>query len=288
VRALPSPDIRSISHGAREHLHWSVPSKPAGVSFGSGSKNFLETLDFPILKGQKRDGSVHETTSRESQLADDAPKKVPYIELIAGLLVIVSLASIALYYVATRVVPGVAPVAAQGAQVAKLSDLLFYVLSGAAIVSAAGVALARNIIYSALALLGALLSTGGLYIYLSADYVAITQLLVYVGGVLVLILFAVMLTNQISDKRHTNPSTGVLPGLVLLGALVLLLGFVATKTPWKVDPVAAAAFVPTQTARTLGTVFLQEYLLPFEVASLVLLATLIGAVVVARKELKEV
>jgi len=224
-------------------------------------------------------------TSGEFPLADDAPKKIPYIELIAGLLVIVFLAAIALYFVATRVVPGVAPVAAQGAELAKISDLLFYALSGVVMVSAAGVAFARNIIYSALALLGTLLGTGALYIYLSADYVAITQLLVYVGGVLVLILFAVMLTSQISDKRHTNPSVGVLPGLALLGALLLILGFVATKTPWTVAATPAPGDLDTP--RILGSVFLREYLLPFEVASLVLLATLIGAVVVARKELKE-
>jgi NAD(P)H-quinone oxidoreductase subunit 6 len=214
----------------------------------------------------------------------EAPKKFPYVELIAGLVVVVALAAVALYFVATRVVPGVAPVAAQGASFARISDILFYVLSAVAMVSAAGVAFARSVIYAALALLACLLAMGALYIYLQADYVAITQLLVYVGGVLVLILFAVMLTSQISDKSQSNPSTGVLPGLVLLGALLLMLGFVATKTPWK----TTTPVVMESTAATLGNVFLREYLLPFEVASLVLLATLIGAVVVARKEIKEV
>jgi NAD(P)H-quinone oxidoreductase subunit 6 len=216
----------------------------------------------------------------------DAEKKPSYlVELLAGLLVIVGLAAIALYFVGTRVVPGVAPVAAEGAQLARPSDILFYALSGIAMASAAGVAFARNIIYSALSLLGALLGAGALYIYLNADYVAITQLLVYIGGVLVLILFAVMLTSHIGDKRHSNPSVGVLPGLGLLGAMLLVLGYVTTKTPWNTTTPLPAA--EEGTARTLGNLFLKEYLLPFEVASLVLLATLIGAIVVARKEIKE-
>jgi len=182
-----------------------------------------------------------------------------------------------------KVLPGLAPVATMGAELAKPSDVIFYVLAALAMVSGAGVAFSRSIIYSALALLGALLGTGALYVFLGADYVAVSQLLIYIGGVLVLILFAVMLTSRIGDK-HTNPSTGVLPGLALLVALVGVLGYVATKSPWIVK---ADALRPAQTVGTIGDLFLKEYLLPFEVSSLVLLATLIGAVVIARKEIKE-
>ena len=165
-----------------------------------------------------------------------------------------------------------------------LADLVFWGLAGLAVVSAAGVAFSRNIIYAALSLLGALLAAGGLYIYLHADFVAITQLLIYVGGVLVLILFAVMLTSRIGEQRQTNPSIGALPGVGLLVAIGAVLVYVSVRAPWKVVPDAAG---PPETARTIGDLFLGRYLLPFEVASLVLLATLIGAVVVARKEIKE-
>jgi NAD(P)H-quinone oxidoreductase subunit 6 len=183
-----------------------------------------------------------------------------------------------------QVLPGLAPVATQGAGLAKPSDLLFYVVAAVSIVSGAGVAFSKNILYAALSLLGALLGIGALFIFLNADYVAVSQLLIYIGGVLVLILFAVMLTSKIGDKSQSNPSTGVLPGIGLTIALIAVLGYVATKSPWISKPNAPN---PTQTARTIGDLFLKEYLLPFEVASLVLLATLIGAVVVARKEIKE-
>jgi NAD(P)H-quinone oxidoreductase subunit 6 len=179
---------------------------------------------------------------------------------------------------------GMAPIAASGAQHAQPSDLVFFVLAAIAMVSAGGVAFSRNIIYSALALLGTLLSTAALYIYLKAEYVAITQLLIYVGGVLVLILFAVMLTSRIDEKKHSNPSLYVFPGLGLLAALLGLTTYIAARTPWKQG---ATTLSNEDTVRTIGDVFLREYLLPFEIASLVLLATLIGAVVVARKEIKE-
>lgn len=216
---------------------------------------------------------------------DNAPrgKREYHIEVFLGFILLAVTAGFVLVMFAKTVVPGVAPVAAEGANLAKPSDLIFYALAGLAMVSSAGVAFSRNIIYSALALLGTLLGTGALYIFLNADYVAITQLLIYIGGVLVLILFAVMLTHNVGDKKHSNPSIGVAPGLGLLAALLGVLAYVAAKAPWKV----AATRMTGETAHPIGDLFLREYLLPFEVASLVLLATLIAAVVIARKEIKE-
>jgi NAD(P)H-quinone oxidoreductase subunit 6 len=164
-----------------------------------------------------------------------------------------------------------------------LRDVLFYGLAGLAVAGAACVALSRNILYSALGLLFALMGAGSIYIFLSADFLAVTQLLVYIGGVLVLILFAVMLTNRITEVNISNKSLGIGGGIALLLATAPMLIFVAVTTPW-------AQRVPAElapTTRDIGNAFLTRWLLPFELASLVLLATLIGAVVIARKELKQ-
>ncbi|MFL5318262.1 MAG: NADH-quinone oxidoreductase subunit J [Myxococcaceae bacterium] len=161
-----------------------------------------------------------------------------------------------------------------------ISTAVFYLIASSAIVSAAMVALTRSILYSALSLLGTLLSVGALYVFLSADFVAITQLMVYVGGVLVLILFALMLTSRIHTASETNPAMGRVPATVLTTVVFALLATLAFKAPWK----TSAQFVPTQTVESIGDLFLGEYLLPFEVISLLLLATLVTAVVVARKE----
>ncbi len=163
-----------------------------------------------------------------------------------------------------------------------LAAVLFYVLSAVTLLGAALVAFFRNIVYSALGLLAALLGAGSLYVMLSADFVAIAQLLVYVGGVMVLVLFAVMLTSKITEVNVSNTSFGLFGGLLLLVAVAPVLAAVALLAPWR-------AMVPGPLAPTtaeVGNALLTRWLLPFEVASLVLLATLIGAVVVARKELK--
>jgi NAD(P)H-quinone oxidoreductase subunit 6 len=163
-----------------------------------------------------------------------------------------------------------------------LPDVLFYLLAALTVAGAAGVALSRNILYSSIGLLMALLGAGSLYVFLSADFVAVTQLLVYIGGVLVLILFAVMLTNRITEVNVSNSSFGLFGGFLLFVAVAPVLLAVAALTPWNVT--APAALAPTTEA--IGHGFLTKWLLPFEVASLVLLSTLVGAVVIARKEIK--
>ncbi len=163
-----------------------------------------------------------------------------------------------------------------------LGDLLFYLFALMTVGGAAMVASSRSIVYSSVGLLAALSGAGALYVFLSADFLAITQLLVYIGGVLVLILFAVMLTSRISDVKVSNTSLGVAGGVALLACVAPVLLFIAVATPWPAGDVAPLA----ATTQAVGDGFLSRWLLPFELASLVLLATLIGAVVIARKELK--
>ncbi len=162
-----------------------------------------------------------------------------------------------------------------------LSVVAFLLLAALTLGSAGIVAFSKNIIHSALALLGTFLGIAGLYITLSADFLAATQVLVYVGGTLTLILFAVMLTSRIEDMKVSNPQTGVAAAFGLIAVALLILGKVATETTW---PSEAKPAVPS-TAK-LGHAFLGEYLLPFEVGSVVLLAAMIGSVVLARRAVK--
>lgn len=162
-----------------------------------------------------------------------------------------------------------------------LSVVAFMLLAALTLGSAGIVAFSKNIIHSALALLGTFLGIAGLYITLSADFLAATQVLVYVGGTLTLILFAVMLTSRIEDMKVSNPQTGVAAAFGLIAVALLILGKVATETTW---PSEAKPAVPS-TAK-LGHAFLGEYLLPFEVGSVVLLAAMIGSVVLARRAVK--
>ena len=164
-----------------------------------------------------------------------------------------------------------------------LSTAVFYLVAILTVGSALIVAFSRNIIYSAFSLLGTFAGVAGLYVFLGADFVAGVQLLIYVGGILVLILFAVMLTHRITDVEITNRAAGRIPALIITGLFIYLLIQTVRQTPWV--KVKEIAHQPT-TAK-IGDLFLENYLLPFELASLVLLAALIGAVVLSRKEIKE-
>jgi NADH-quinone oxidoreductase subunit J len=130
--------------------------------------------------------------------------------------------------------------------------------------------------------MGTLVGVAGLYLFIGADFLGIAQLLIYVGGILVLILFAVLLTNKIGAVSISNASVNLFLGIGGTVLLFLILAKVMLDTKW---PKIEAAVAPT-TSR-LGDAFLREYLLPFELASVVLLMALIGAMVIARRAAKD-
>jgi NAD(P)H-quinone oxidoreductase subunit 6 len=166
----------------------------------------------------------------------------------------------------------------------RLADLIFYALAFMTVAGAAGCAFSRNIIYSAWSLLFAFMGVAGLYVFLGADFPAVAQVLIYVGGILVLILFAIMLTKQIGeDPKLTNAHLALPVGAALAVVTVGTLSYMAVMAPWKLTP--KPSYEPVSAA--LGIAFLTDFLLPFEVASVVLLAALVGAVIIARKEIKE-
>ena len=164
-----------------------------------------------------------------------------------------------------------------------LGPVLFYLLAVVTIGFAAMVAFSRNIVHSAFALVGSFMGVAGVYVALAADFLAIVQILLYIGGIVVLILFAVMLTHRIADVRVSNRAVGTIPGLVVVSIVVGSMIYAVLHTDWHAAPVKD----PQPTVAAIGNAFLTTYILPFELASVVLLAALIGAVVLSRKELKQ-
>lgn len=163
-----------------------------------------------------------------------------------------------------------------------VAQAIFYFVAALTVCSAMVVAFSRNIVYSSFSLLGAFMGVVGIYVLLAADFVAMVQLLVYVGGILVLTIFAVMLTQGISDVTVSNRAVGRVPALitsVMAGAVML---FAVLKTPWHQSPVNGI----NPTTYGIGNAFLDTYALPFELASVVLLAALVGAIVISRKEVQ--
>ena len=161
-----------------------------------------------------------------------------------------------------------------------LTSFAFILVALVVLFSASFVAISSNLIYSAISLLFALFGVAGLYVFLYADFLAATQVIIYVGGILVLIIFGVMLTNKIDSKAIVSSSTNQVIGAIVFMLLLVLQFGVIFSTDWVVS-------VPQNSSGTvaqIGNLLLSKYLLPFEVVSVLLLAALIGASMLSRKD----
>ena len=168
--------------------------------------------------------------------------------------------------------------------IATTTELIcFLVLSVVVVTGALGVVLLSNIVYSAFLLGGVFMAVAGLYLLLNASFVAAAQVLVYVGAINVLILFAIMLVNKREDLKAIaglNVRRAVSGG-VCLGLPASLLVRVVVTTPWSLPGPAA---VGEEATARIGEHLFTDYLLPFEMASVLLLMAMIGAIVLARRD----
>ena len=158
-------------------------------------------------------------------------------------------------------------------------DILFYLFAIVTLVSAFFVVTNRNIVYSAFFLLFTFFGVTGIYVLLGADFVAIVQLIVYVGGILILLLFGVMLTNKITNVEIKTGTINILPASIGVGLLAGALLALLADTNWKTIPVDT----PVPTTVAIGSILLNEYVLIFELLGIILLIALIGAASIARR-----
>jgi NADH:ubiquinone oxidoreductase subunit 6 (subunit J) len=159
------------------------------------------------------------------------------------------------------------------------TELIFYLMAAAAVGGGLGVVLARNVVYAALFLLLSLLAVAAFYILLATEFLALVQILIYAGAVTILLLFVLMLTRArdvpMALDGPQKPLAAV-AGLALLGLLVTAVA----ETTWPRD-VGTITRVPFE---SIGDALFRKWAVPFEVASLVLLVALVGAIVLARPE----
>ena len=163
----------------------------------------------------------------------------------------------------------------------ELFDIVFTVFALITIVSAFVVVFSRNIMYAAFSLLFTFFGVAGLYVLLQADFLAITQVLIYVGGILVLLLFGIMLTNKVVNVDIKTGTLQTGPAMIVTAIVAgTLAGLFYSQ--WRTVP-APAGTTLTTTTTSIGQMLMTSYLFPFEVASVVLLVALIGSVMMARK-----
>lgn len=161
-----------------------------------------------------------------------------------------------------------------------IDAVIFYALAALAIVSAILVVTGRNLFHAAMFLGAYLMSVAGYYFLLDADLVGIMQVFVYVGGVVVVLLFGIMLTSQITNVRLVSAMKQRIFTFLAVAGFVGILASVFTKTAFNIVTEAA----PKDTVALAGKLFMTDYVLPFEVISVLLLAALIGAIIIARQE----
>ena len=158
--------------------------------------------------------------------------------------------------------------------------VIFWLFAVLTVGSAAVVVLARSLIYSAFSLLVTFFGVAGLYVLLGADFLAATQLLIYVGGILVLLLFGVMLTHKLYDLDLRSEVTQFPSGVMVALGLFAILAHLALNTTWSVGDGRA----PAPTTAEIGALFMGRYLMPFEAASILLLVALMGAAMIVRRK----
>lgn len=160
-------------------------------------------------------------------------------------------------------------------------DFIFYAFSGIIIGSSVVCVFHPNILYAGLSLFGAFFGVAGIYLLLGADFLAATQVLIYVGGILTLLLFAVMLSKNIYGvKFEEEKKRKIAPTLFCMILLGFLIKFIFSAH-WNI---VTPSEPPAATTHRLGTLLLTDYLLLFELSSVLLLAALIGAIVLARSK----
>ena len=158
--------------------------------------------------------------------------------------------------------------------------IAFWILAIVGVLAALGVVLLRNVFRAALSLILCFLTVAGLYVTLSADFLAAVQILIYVGAISVLIILAIMMTREVQRGSPSNRLK--IPAFVVAILFLGVLVFTVTNTPWQI---ASVPPVEPTTAALADRLFGKGgFILPVEIAPILLLAAILGAIVIAREK----
>jgi len=162
--------------------------------------------------------------------------------------------------------------------------IVFYGFAALIVASGLMTILSKKLMHSAIGLLFTFFGVAGLYAMLAADFVAVTQIMVYIGGILTLIIFGVMLTSRVSNidfKYDSLGSTSVAIGAILAFASFGFLAYLFITSEWKQEPLKEA---PTETLAPIGNLMMTNYLAAFIAIAILLLLAFIGAALIARRK----
>lgn len=169
-------------------------------------------------------------------------------------------------------------------------EILFWLIAGVTIISALMVVSLKNIFHCALFLILCLFSVAGIFVMLDAEFLAAAQVLIYVGAVSILIIFAIMLSENLASKKIVATNDHVILGFfvglsfVLASTLIINYTILDKRLEKFFFPAGGHGTLPTDNILMIGKYLMTEFMLPFEVVSILLLGAMIGAIVLARKE----
>jgi NADH:ubiquinone oxidoreductase subunit 6 (subunit J) len=165
--------------------------------------------------------------------------------------------------------------------------IIFYCFAGLMVLSTGVVLFTKNVLYAAFSLIVTFFCIAVLYLFAGADFVAVTQILVYIGGILVLIIFGIMLTHRISGEVVNTKIHNLWPGLLIGFSLFGILAYGILQAdfkhlPWIENATASGHMIQESTIEQIGVMLMSRYIFPFELAALLLLVALIGAAFIAK------
>ena len=158
-----------------------------------------------------------------------------------------------------------------------MTEIIFYCIALSTCIFAILTVISRNIFHSAVWLSFCLISIAGLYFYLNAPFIGVIQVLVYIGGIITLFIFAIKLTAHIDDLKIPQTNKQIIPSAIAAGLLFGILIYAIKKSSW-ISFESNSDF----TLQDLGRSLMTKYVLPFEFISIVLLAVMIGAIVIGK------
>jgi len=158
--------------------------------------------------------------------------------------------------------------------------IAFWILAAVAIVAALAVVMLGNVFRAALALVLCFICVAGIYITLSADFLAAVQILVYVGAISVLIILGIMMTREV--QRGSPANRLKVPAFLVAVAFLVVIVFTVLNTPWQIATISPAS--PTTAPLALKLFGEDGFILPVEIAAVLLLSAILGAVVLAREK----
>lgn len=159
-------------------------------------------------------------------------------------------------------------------------DIAFWIMAVIVVIAALGVVFVRNIFRAALSLILCFITVAGLYVTLSADFLAVVQILVYVGAISVLIILAIMMTRDVQKGSPSNKMK--LPAFIVAAVVLGIMIYTVTSTTWQVS--SESPLTPTTAPLAMKLFSESGFILPVEIAAMMILAAIIGAIVIAREK----